>query len=148
MDKILLAVDGSDHSERAAKVAGELSKCTGAAVDIVHVIPDRAAVSGGASYAYAHVEDVYVTQRELLVTGGEELLGRTTRLVEEEGGAVKKTDVLIGSPAYSIADTAKARDVDAIVMGRRGLGDMGGLIMGSVTHKVGHLTGKTLVTTE
>ena len=148
MDRILLAVDGSDHSERAAKVAGELSRCTGAAVEVVHVIPDRAAVTGTALHAYAQVEDVYVTQRELLVTGGEELLGRITRLVEDEGGAVKEANVAIGSPAYAIAEMAESRDVDAIVMGRRGLGDMGGLVMGSVTHKVGHLTGKTLVTTE
>ena len=148
MDRILLAVDGSDHSERATAVAGELSKCTGAVVDVVHVIPDRARVTAGAAYAYAQIEDIYVTERELLVASGEQLLDRASRGVEAAGGVVKETTVLIGEAAHEIASLADRHDVDAIVMGRRGLGDVGGLLMGSVTHKVGHLTGKTLVTTE
>ncbi len=66
MNMILLAIDGSDHSERAARVVGEV---------------------------------VWGSQR-------------------------------------------------CIVMGRRGLGDLGGILMGSVSHKVGHLSPRTLVTTE
>lgn len=148
MDRILLAVDGSEHSERAAKVAAELSACTGATIDIVHIIPERTTVTVGALHPYGEIEDVYVTQRERLVAGGNELLARFAGLVERAGGTVKETEVVIGSPAHAIAAAADRTDVDAVVMGRRGLGDVGGLLMGSVSHKVGHLTGKTLITTE
>ena len=69
-------------------------------------------------------------------------------IVREAGGDVRKTDVLIGAPAHQIVSYADDQDVDYIVMGRRGLGDLGGILMGSVAHKVGHLTPRTLVTTE
>lgn len=68
--------------------------------------------------------------------------------VREAGGVVKRTDVLIGAAAQQIAHYAEDEDIDMIVMGRRGLGDLGGMLMGSVSHKVGHLTPRTLVTTE
>lgn len=51
-------------------------------------------------------------------------------------------------PRTEIVRYAESQDADCIVMGRRGLGDVGGLFMGSVSHKVGHLTERTLVTTE
>lgn len=43
-----------------------------------------------------------------------------------------------GDPVRVILDTAKKRDVDAIVMGSRGLSDLGGVVIGSVSHKVSH----------
>ena len=38
-----------------------------------------------------------------------------------------------------IAGYAKANAIDLIVMGRRGLGAIGGLLLGSVSHKVTQL---------
>ena len=44
-----------------------------------------------------------------------------------------------GDPAGVLVDYAKAHAIDLIVMGRRGLGDLGGLLLGSVSHKVAQL---------
>ena len=44
-----------------------------------------------------------------------------------------------GNVASKIVEFSQENDVDLIVMGRRGLGDLGGLLMGSVSHKVCHL---------
>lgn len=148
MNRILLAIDGSDHSERAARVAGELSGGLSVPVDIVNVVSDNTLVTAGPIHEYARIEKTAISQRELLQTLGADLVVQAANRVREAGGDVRRTDVLVGSPAHEIVRYAEDHEADCIVMGRRGLGDVGGILMGSVSHKVGHLTERTLVTTE
>jgi nucleotide-binding universal stress UspA family protein len=51
-------------------------------------------------------------------------------------GIVTITEVLEGPPADAILRVAEARNVDLIVMGARGLGSLGSLLLGSVSQKV------------
>ena len=51
-----------------------------------------------------------------------------------------------GDPAQAIVRFAEVKKADFIVMGSRGLSDLGGLVYGSVSHKVGHLAPCTCVT--
>ncbi|HUG31693.1 MAG TPA: universal stress protein [Acidimicrobiia bacterium] len=148
MNRILLAIDGSDHSERAALLAGELSGGMDAPVDVVNVVSESSLVTAGPIHDYARIEKTAISQRELLKSLGADLVVQAANRVREAGGDVDNTDVLIGSPAHEIVRYAEDREADCIVMGRRGLGDVGGILMGSVSHKVGHLTERTLVTTE
>lgn len=148
MKKILLAIDGSAHSKRAARVAGELSARFDVPVDIVNVVSNTASVTAGPIHEYARIEKIAISHRELLQSLGADLVVHAASTVKESGGRVDTTEVLIGSPAHEIVHYAENQDADCIVMGRRGLGDVGGLLLGSVSHKVGHLTGRTLVTTE
>ncbi len=146
MKRILLAVDGSDHSMRAARMAGELSKHFDAVVDVINVVPEARLAAPIAEYA--DLESVFITQRDLLKSAGSEIIGRASSEVVDAGGSVGKTEIEIGSPARTITEHAEAWNADCIVMGRRGLGDIKGLLMGSVSHRVGQLSDKTLVTTE
>jgi nucleotide-binding universal stress UspA family protein len=54
--------------------------------------------------------------------------------------------VEVGDPASAIVSVATAEKPDMLVMGSRGLGDIQGLLMGSVSHKVSHLAPCTVVT--
>lgn len=148
MKRILLAIDGSAHSERAARVAGELSAGLDVPVDVVNVVPNTASVSAGPIEEYARIEKIAISHRELLQSLGADLVVHAASTVKESGGGIGSTEVLVGSPAHEIVHYAENHDADCIVMGRRGLGDVGGLLLGSVSHKVGHLTERTLVTTE
>ncbi len=148
MKRILLASDGSEHSIRASETAGRLSAALGIPVDVVNVVSDTTPVTSGAIHEYADVEQVVINQRDLFEAIGADVVQAAADMVRKAGGEVGTTKVLIGSPAREIVDYAEERDADCIIMGRRGLGNMSGLFMGSISHKVGHLSGKTLITTE
>ncbi len=148
MERILVAVDGSEHSHRAAKLAGELSRVFGALVDVIHVVQERVVLPVGAIHEYGRLENLYLTEREVLESVGRDVEEQSARLVREAGGKVRHEEIVVGMPAYEIVHYANEHDSDCIVMGRRGLGDMKGLFLGSVSHKVAHLSDKTLITTE
>lgn len=146
MEKILLAVDGSEHSKRAAKMAGELSGRFDAPVYIINVVPEARLAAPIAEYA--ELEHVYITQLDLLRSAGSDIVAQAAATVSNAGGTIADTQVEVGAPAPSISSYAESCGADCIVMGRRGLGDIKGLLMGSVSHRVGQLSDKTLVTTE
>ncbi len=148
MNKILLAVDGSEHSTRAATLAGELSKRFEVAVVVLNVVSEARMVTPGAVAEYAQLEHVNLTQRELLKSAGSELVAQAAAKVMAAGGKVDHQEVMIGSPPHTIAGYADGVGADCIVMGRRGLGDLKGLLMGSVSHRVGQLSDHTLMTVE
>ncbi len=52
-----------------------------------------------------------------------------------------RRDIEGGEPADAILRAAKAHAADMIVMGARGLSELQGLVFGSVSHKVLHMTG-------
>jgi nucleotide-binding universal stress UspA family protein len=68
-----------------------------------------------------------------------------TKLLMKPIEALKKdkllnaSTVLVGDPARVIAEYVGDNRCDAVIMGTRGLGPIGGLVMGSVASKVIHL---------
>jgi nucleotide-binding universal stress UspA family protein len=64
----------------------------------------------------------------------------------EAGIEQVETMIRRGPPARTIVQTAKKNDVDAIVLGTRGLGDVEGFFLGSVSHKVNALADCTCIT--
>lgn len=150
MEKILLATDGSDQALRAADLCGQLSRRSGATVDIICVVPDDD-LSAPGLYDYisqsSDLEEFYDTRRAAMESAGARIALETARRVEDAGGSVGEEEVTIGDPADQIVEMARRVRADCIAMGRRGVGDLGGLVMGSVSHKVAQLSDKTLITT-
>ena len=57
-----------------------------------------------------------------------------------------RTELIEGEPVRSILAFASLHHVDTIVVGSRGLSDLKGLLMGSVSHKLGQLAKVTCIT--
>ncbi|MGA9160308.1 MAG: universal stress protein [Actinomycetota bacterium] len=121
-EKILLAVDGSEHSRKAAAAAGDLARKS----------------SGEVRVLYVHEEGLFSPiesrpEAQSMVDGVVE--GLVADGVKASGEAVATRT---GSVAPTILEAARSFSADLIVMGTRGLSDFTGLLLGSVAHKVIH----------
>ncbi|RPI24367.1 MAG: universal stress protein, partial [Actinobacteria bacterium] len=135
MDKVLVAIDGSETSDRAVAFAAELAKRTGSELLVMTAAqePTLVAVPMG---VMAEVEGVYMTPRDVIESAAGEIVERAASQAEAAGVAKVGRVIRFGPPARTIVEAAQQEGATVIVMGRRGLGDFGALILGSVTHKV------------
>lgn len=130
--KILVPLDGSEKANDAAEHAVELAARIGAEVTLYHVIPalppyvNRYGDHLGGAYQQIH--------NELQATGEETL--QKARANFAKSGVKLDVKILWGNPAEEICREAKEGDFDLIVMGSRGLGEIKGFIMGSVSNRV------------
>lgn len=130
---ILVAIDGSEASNTALDTACRLAKNFGAEVHLVHS-PQVETMSVAVGYS---VVDVPVTPERISEAGRAVASAAETRATIL-GVMPQETTVAAGEPADDILQSAKLNDVDLIVMGRRGLGSVASLFLGSVSQKVSH----------
>ena len=142
---LLVAYDGSGHADRAVDLAAHLAAAFDADLTVLHVVSTGSMVPMVMD-AYAELEQLYSTSRDLLEDTAREILARAAERAEARGAPRVSTRLEVGAVARTIVAVADDIPADAIVMGRRGLGDLGGLLLGSVTHKVAHLADRTVVT--
>lgn len=139
---ILVPVDGSAHAKRALDLASELATPLAAKLALIHVMSrigsDRVPPE---LEDYAALEHVKLTEHDLLRGVAERVLNAAERQATEQGVAQVTTALEEGNPARRIVEYAETQGVDLIVIGSRGLSDLGGLLLGSVSHRVAHLAG-------
>lgn len=128
--KILVGIDGSENSIRAAKYAAELVEhFPGSRVSLIYVdtLAIQIKVNGGvlpSNYA------------ELVEQGRKVTLEKAEQLFSDKG-LPYNVKVLEGyDVAETICDFAREYNYDQIIMGTRGLGNIKGIVLGSVSHKV------------
>lgn len=129
--KILVSFDGSDHAEAALRAAADLAGKYQGDLEIVHVPEVRTTAIAVGSGAVEIPVDVEKTRLH-----AEEMLAHATSIAQKAGYASATTQILKGSPAEAILTHAVDTGVDLIVAGRRGLGTLRGLLVGSVSQKL------------
>ena len=145
--KFLAAVDGSDHGWKALDLATDLAKLSDAELVILHVVPYEPMPEG--LQQYAKVESVPIedlkAQFHYSKTIGDKITSEAEARVRKNGLARVTTQITEGSAAGQIVALAESEGADMVFLGSRGLGDVGGLLMGSVSHKVMHLAPCTCI---
>ncbi|MCH8900231.1 MAG: universal stress protein [Acidobacteria bacterium] len=142
-DRLLVAVDGSEHSDRAVAVAADLASAYDASLTILNVAATPVVPIVTAPLLYT---DSWGSGWVALADSGEQIVAATERLALRTGPIDITTAVVTGHPSSMIVDHASRVDADVICIGRRGLGNVRGLLVGSVSHAVGHLASQTVVT--
>ena len=77
---------------------------------------------------------------------GQSIVNGARGAAAARGAARVREDVLTGDPAEALLGYARDLGIDLIVMGRRGVGPIRGLLMGSVSLKVNSLAGCPVLT--
>ncbi len=130
MENILLAIDGSEPSQKAAEKALKLAKVFSAKVTIISVavpVPTPIHWSGTHFYYEEHLK----RQKEQ----AEEILEKQKKLFHEN--SIEVTTVLkTGDPADEICQFANSGDFNMIIMGSKGLSGIKRALIGSVANYV------------
>jgi nucleotide-binding universal stress UspA family protein len=135
MMRILVATDGSPHAKRAAEFAARLAReLREAEVVLVNAGHIPAMALGGPG---ADMMVDYSVLEEGFEKAGKEILDQTAAVFHGVDAPVK-TQYRRGEPSHEILAAATGAKADLIVMGSRGLGQIGGLILGSVSEHVLH----------
>lgn len=140
---LLVAIDGSHHSLKAAEKAIAMALQFGSRLTLIHVarrfhLPDS---------LKAYLRDEHIEGEPLY-----DIDAATRKVIDDVrrealDAGLHAIDVVFkeGRPARSIADYAGAHHVDAIVVGSRGLAEPETFLLGSVSHKVANLAGCTVI---
>lgn len=123
-DRILIAVDGSPYSAPAVSTGVEIATKFHSQVFVLHVREHERGRAG--AFPIETPQDAA------------DLVAETAKSFQAAGVTVtgKVHAAFSGHTAREIVDAARAQGSDLIIMGSRGLSDIAGLFVGSVTHRV------------
>jgi len=129
LKKLLVPVDGSDYSMRAAKYAAELAKLTNGEIVLMHCHKSFPVVLGEPNFQNA-INKIMEKSNELV---------EPYRKLFQETGTSFIERILERPAAKAICEVAKLEKLDMIVIGSRGRNKLEGLLLGSCTQRVLHM---------
>lgn len=137
--KILVPVDGSEHSLDALEVAKEIGERFQSEIHIFSVVQEITAIDP--------MPSSYVVKNQVPM-GAVEATKKILENAKEKVNSYEyglQTKYEIGRPPDLILRYAEDEDVDLIIMCNRGLGAFSRTLLGSVSHKVLNSTKKSVL---
>ena len=129
LQKIICALDLSEHSKTVAEYAVTLAKATGASIVAVYAAPTLTQYTG--FHVPPNTIDSFVGE---IVSGAEKAM--TQFVAENFEGVETKAEVVVGYAAEEILNVAAKEKADMIVMGTHGRKGIDRILFGSVAEKV------------
>lgn len=126
---ILLALDGSEAAERAIPLAEELARKDGGRIIVGHV-RELIVGRGGGQTMMANEDELEASVRAHATKLSESGIQTTVEIATSA----------VGGPAHALAELATREHADVIVAGTRGHAPVAGLLLGSVTQRLLHVS--------
>ncbi|MDH3239512.1 MAG: universal stress protein [Alphaproteobacteria bacterium] len=159
LQNFVVGTDGSANAMRAVEVGAKLAAACGAHLTIVHIAPPYLSLADVEEIpelppeARNEVKKIRDSLGGLEISAfapapapqsaieyiGNSVLDRSEKVARENGAEEISRVLAYGDPAEGIVAEAEKAGGDLIIIGTRGMGDLGGLVLGSVSHKVIHL---------
>jgi nucleotide-binding universal stress UspA family protein len=131
--KILVALDGSEHAEKALDFAVDLAEKYSAEVVLLSVVPYTDLVLVSMVPSSIKEESYLIKLRDYYKEVLSKALRKTMKIRPNLKVSTKLTE---GQPADKIVETVKEGSFDIIVMGSRGMSGIKEFLLGSVSHRV------------
>lgn len=135
--KIVVGIDGSDHSRRALRWSLDAAAARGASVEAVYVFQSLPSWHALDPEVEAQIPDERIIeerQAASLRRAEEQATNELTELLtDEDAGGVEVIPMVVNAtqPAQVLID--RSRDAEVLVVGSRGRGGFAGLLLGSVS---------------
>ena len=126
-ERILLAVDGSEHSYKSAHTAADLARAMNSEKLRIVVAYEKIHPYLGEPNLQAAI-DTRLAEAQSILKKAVDTVGDVPAEIH--------TELIEGDAAEAIIEVAKTCSSDIIVMGSRGLGRLAGLVLGSTSQKV------------
>lgn len=132
MLKFLIAVDGSEHANRAIEAVGNLAKSANELeATLLCVSPEPLFFGDNTAKTIEKIEeDQRIHQSSVL--------NKAMELAKAQGLKLREPQRAYGVIANEIVRVANELKVDQIAMGTRGMGAIGNMFLGSVAQRVIH----------
>jgi len=134
-EKILIATDGSKHSEKAAEKGIEMAKLSQGMITAVYVVDIGKEYASIGDMSFNVADEIIEGVRVSLRKQGESATKHIEEMAKIAGIPVERK-VLEGHPANDILKLAEDSKMNLIVVGSIGVTGLDKFLLGSVTEKV------------
>ena len=145
INKLLVALDGSNHSLNAVDYACTIAAALKARVILLYVLKAQEIPEGLRDYA--DLEHIPGLDMDILKKVAGDLVSNAEKRARENGVDDIVGEVEEGPVARTFIARAKHHDADMIVVGSRGFGSIEAALRGGVSHRV-ELLAECLVLTD
>ena len=167
-ETILVPTDGSEHANKAVELASDIAEKYKARMVLLHVLPTGPLPDSLRRMAQAeHITSASPGAAPLTPEGqfpastifgkedetqevrnfiAEKIVSDAKRVAREKGVENTSGAIEDGDPTDRILQYVEKEGANLIVMGSRGLGDLKGLLVGSVSHKVSQMSPCSCIT--
>jgi nucleotide-binding universal stress UspA family protein len=135
--KILVAVDGSEHAQRALDLAMTLAPQLGSSLTLAYAVPEAVLLGEPALVNLAEMQRQHEDYARGLLDG--------LQAKHAGRGVAIETRVLHGSPAEAISDAAASLPADMVVVGTRGRNALARVLLGSISDRLVHICPKPVL---
>lgn len=132
--RVLLAIDGSKESHLATRAAVEVAGAAGSELHVLSVL-ETAQLLPQMPYPGFEAWETSGTAEEA-EQHARRLLSRVSERIEAEGSTVKESHLAVGKPDKEIVGLAGELGADLVILGSRGLGAVGRILLGSISDSV------------
>jgi len=135
MKRVLVGVDGSAASLKAARLGAEVAQRFGARLVLAYVVPRLLLPPDAYGLTAADVEAEHRTHADAVLRAARETLADLPVEVE--------TEVRSGSPAESLAEAGAQADL--VVVGSHGKGAVARVLLGSTCDRLVHISSRPVL---